>query len=290
MATSIEKREEKELKTQLKKGGMGGQCTVNDFAQLSKFFRGEYAQLNRSDIRFADYNPRTITEENLKTLRRGIRKYGMVGGIVVNKQTGYTLVQGHQRLTVMDELQKYNAETQENDYSIRCDVIDVDEKSEKELVILLNNPNAQGQWDYERLRDIVPLIDYKDAGLTEADMSIIGVDFLMPSIGSKQTETGISQMIMPELLMPTPIKEKEAMNDNFGATSYEEKKQHMKEVKEQVRQQALKNAGDKSAYVVISFDNYANMQDFLDMFGYSPDTQIIKGEEFATMLQLENEE
>ena len=45
----------------------------------------------------------------------------------------------------MDELQKFP----ENDYRIRVDVIDVDEKQEKELNILMNNPNAQGSWDYE---------------------------------------------------------------------------------------------------------------------------------------------
>ena len=112
---------------------------------LSKYIRSESVTLNRSDIKFAEYNPRTISEENLKTLRRGIRKYGLVGGIVVNKRTGNTLVQGHQRITVMDDLQKYNPETHENDYSIRCELIDYDEKMEKELVVLLNNPNAQGQ-------------------------------------------------------------------------------------------------------------------------------------------------
>ena len=60
----------------------------------------------------------------------------MVGGIVVNKRTGYTLVSGHQRLSVMDELQKYNAETKDNDYHIRVDLIDVEEKEKKELLIL----------------------------------------------------------------------------------------------------------------------------------------------------------
>ena len=87
----------------------------------------------------------------------------MVGGIVVNKRTGLTVVSGHQRLSVMDELQKFP----DNDYRIRVDVIDVDEKQEKELNILLNNPNAQGTWDFNALAQIVPDIDWKDAGLTK---------------------------------------------------------------------------------------------------------------------------
>ena len=93
----------------------------------------------------------------------------------MNKRTGLTVVSGHQRLSVMDELQKFP----DNDYRIRVDVIDVDEKQEKELNILLNNPNAQGTWDFNALAQIVPDIDWKDAGLTNADLNTIGVDYLL---------------------------------------------------------------------------------------------------------------
>ncbi len=147
--------------------------------KLSKYIKSESVELKRSAIRFASYNPRKISEESRKTLKRGIKKFGLVGGIVVNKRTGFTVVSGHQRLSVMDELQKYNHDTKENDYRIRVDVVDMDEKSEKELNILANNPNAQGTWDYDALRELVPDIDYRDAGLTDADLNIIGCDFLL---------------------------------------------------------------------------------------------------------------
>lgn len=291
MAKSQEKQEEKALKTELKKSGMGGERTVNDFAQLSKYFCSEQAQLNRSEIRFADYNPRIIDDEHLKTLKRGIRKYGLVGGIVVNKQTGNTLVSGHQRLTVMDELQKYDPETHENDYSIRCDLIDVDEKTEKELVIFLNNPNAQGKWDYDRLRELMPAVDYKDVGFTDADLSMIGVDFAMPTVGDPNAAAAITQMIMPDIMQTavSPVSAVSAPAPQVPAgespASYEEKKQHMKEVKEQVREQAIQRAQDNAAYLMLSFDNFANMQDFLAWLDMPADTQIIKGEELATMFQ-----
>ncbi|MBR1525240.1 MAG: ParB N-terminal domain-containing protein [Prevotella sp.] len=289
MAKSKEKQEEKALKAEMQKSGMGVTRTLDDFAQLSKYFCGEQAQLNRSDIRFAEYNPRVIDEEHLKTLKRGIRKYGLVGGIVVNKQTGNTLVSGHQRLTVMDELQKYDPDTHGNDYSIRCDLIDVDEKTEKELVIFLNNPNAQGKWDYDRLRELMPQVDYKDVGFTDADLSMIGVDFMMPTVGDPNAAAAITQMIMPELTAPVsqaapaaPIAQVPA---GESPASYEEKVQHMKDVKAQVKEQAMQRAADNTAYIMLSFDNYANLQDFLAWLDLSPDTQIIKGEEFATMFQ-----
>ena len=127
--------------------------------ELSKYIKSESVELNRSAIRFADYNPRKLSDESRKALKRGIKKFGLVGGIVVNKRTGLTVVSGHQRLSVMDELQKFP----DNDYRIRVDVIDVDEQQEKELNILMNNPNAQGSWDFDALARIVPDIDWKDA-------------------------------------------------------------------------------------------------------------------------------
>ena len=133
----------------------------------NKYFTSESVELLRSQIKLHEKNPRTITSDNRKALKRGIKKFGMVGGIVVNRRTGNTLVSGHQRLSVMDELQKYDPKTKENDYLIRVDLIDVEEKEEKELLILLNNPSAQGEWNYDTLREIIPDIDYKDAGLTE---------------------------------------------------------------------------------------------------------------------------
>lgn len=71
---------------------------------LSKYYTSQKVELLRSQIRFADYNPRRISAENLKTLKKGIKKFGLVGGIVVNSRTGNTLVSGHQRLTAMDQL------------------------------------------------------------------------------------------------------------------------------------------------------------------------------------------
>ena len=62
--------------------------------ELSKYIKSESVELNRSAIHFADYNPRKLSEESRKTLKRGIKKFGLVGGIVVNKRTGLTVVSG----------------------------------------------------------------------------------------------------------------------------------------------------------------------------------------------------
>lgn len=242
--------------------------------ELSKYIKSESVELNRSAIHFADYNPRKLSEESRKTLKRGIKKFGLVGGIVVNKRTGLTVVSGHQRLSVMDELQKYP----ENDYRIRVDVIDVDEKQEKELNILMNNPNAQGSWDYDALARIMPDIDYKDAGLTDADLNMIGCDFLL------QTEEENSLADELEDMMH-PLVQREEAEKAARQLERAEKVAHMKDVKQQVREQAQKQAQDMDAYVMLSFDTFEAKAAFCERFGYDPYMKFIKGEVFDSQIE-----
>ena len=244
----------------------------------NKYFTSESVELKRSQIRLHERNPRVISTENRKALKRGIRKFGMVGGIVVNKRTGYTLVSGHQRLSVMDELQKYNPETRDNDYTIRVDLIDVEGKEEKELLILLNNPSAQGEWNYDTLREIIPDIDYKDAGLTEEDLDIIGVDF--------NFQTDEEEAITGELddLME-PVREERQAEVAQQQAERAEKVAHMKQVKEEVKQAAAKAAANMDAYLMLSFDNWDAKAEFCEKFGFSPEDKFLKGEVFFDKIE-----
>ena len=240
---------------------------------LSKYIKSEVVELQRSAIHLAAYNPRIITEEGKKALKRIIKKYGLVGGIVVNRRTGLTVVSGHQRITVMDELQKYDRKTKENDYKLRVDVIDVDEKTEKELNIAMNNPNAQGMWDRDKLAEMIPDIEYKDVGLSEADLSLLGLDYMFKTEEENELANSLGD------LMQEVNDEKEAEKAQRQAERAA-KVAHMKEVKEQVRQAAEKSAGDMEAYVMLSFDNMERKNTFLQRFGYPTDSKFIKGEDF----------
>lgn len=287
---------------------MGKKTTKNERSTepvLSKYFTSESVEMLRSEIHFADYNPRTITEEGLASLRKGIKKFGLVGGIVVNKQTGNTLVQGHQRLTVMDGLQKYDDNTHENDYKLRVDVIDIDEQSEMELVILLNNPNAQGEWDYDRLKAIVPMINIANAGLSGADLAMMGIG-LEQNLAAIKTASAptITQAMMSGTSTQQPLGTGNKVDDGKqcqdgelitgeGTEESEELKeaarqakiQHMKDVKAQANEQAAERAEQAAAYLMLSFDSMDNMQDFLSRFNMPEQTQIVKGEELLSMLE-----
>lgn len=249
----------------------------------SKYFNSEIVELNRSQIKFADYNPRTITDEGKKALKRSVKRYGVIGNnILVNKRTGYTIVSGHQKVAILDSQNKYNPATKENDYILRIELIDVDEKEEKTINILLNNQNVGGEWDYNRLREIVPDIDYKDAGLTEADLNIIGVDFMFQT----EEESDITAQLEDMMTPVTELKEAEKAERQAQLQMERQAKiDHMKEVKQQVKEDAQQKAENMDAYVMLSFDTFAAKAAFCERFGYGRYDKFIKGEVFDQIIE-----
>lgn len=57
---------------------------------------------NLSDLKSADYNPRSITEKAFNGLKYSLEEFGDISGIVFNTQTG-NLVAGHQRVKALIE-------------------------------------------------------------------------------------------------------------------------------------------------------------------------------------------
>jgi ParB-like chromosome segregation protein Spo0J len=103
----------------------------------SKYQKFESELIQRSQIKSAEYNPRGISKDARKRLKNMLAKHGLVSSLTWNKRTG-NLVAGHQRLSILDELEKGQ------DYALNVDVVDVDETEEKKLNIQLNNPSMQG--------------------------------------------------------------------------------------------------------------------------------------------------
>jgi hypothetical protein len=121
----------------------------------------------RSQIKFATYNPRKMTEDARKRLGSGIERFGLVDIPTWNKRTG-NLVGGHQRVKKLD------ATAGGKDYFLWVVEVDLDDKAERELNILLNNPEAQGEYDLEKLKELffskeIPL-EPENAGVSMADM------------------------------------------------------------------------------------------------------------------------
>jgi ParB-like chromosome segregation protein Spo0J len=246
--------------------------------ELNKFFNSVTREVWRSEIRFSDYNPRTINKDGRNQLKHSIKKYGIVGGIVINSRTNNTIVGGHQKVDILDELNKYNPSTKENDYRLKVEVVDIDLKTEKQLNIVLNNPNVGGQWDFNALARIVPDIDWKDAGLTDADLNMIGVDYLLQTEEESSIADALSDMM-------SPVTEQKEADKAAKQLERAEKVAHMKEVKQQVKENAQKQAEDMDAYVMLSFDSYKAKAAFCERFGYDPDMKFIKGEVFDEQVE-----
>lgn len=198
---------------------------------------------------------------------------------MVNQATGYTIVGGHQKVSVLDELNKYNEVTHENDYMLRVELINVDEKTEKSLNIALNNPNIGGQWDYDALARLVPDIDYKDAGLTDADLNMIGCDFLLQTEEENSLADALEEMMQP-------VAEQKEAEKAARQLERAEKVAHMKDVKQQVKEAAQKQTQDMDAYVMLSFDTFEAKAAFCERFGYEPYQKFIKGELFDQQVEV----
>jgi hypothetical protein len=107
-----------------------------------------------------------LSKEAAKLLRASLERNGLVEPPVWNKRTG-NLVGGHQRLAQIDSLEGTE------DYLIDVACVDVDEEAERALNLALNNRNIQGDWDEDKLAEIIQSLSpesYVAVGLTEDDL------------------------------------------------------------------------------------------------------------------------
>lgn len=115
----------------------------------------------------AAYNPRIPLEPGMpewEKLRNSIVQFGNVEPIVWNKRTG-NVVGGHQRLKVLKSL-GYEA--------VPCSIVDLPEEDEKLLNVALNK--IKGQWDYEKLEELLSGFDREVAtlsGFSEDEIAVI---------------------------------------------------------------------------------------------------------------------
>lgn len=142
-------------------------------------------------------NPRFIDKHAAKKLRESLRKTGLVEPLVVNRREDGSLVVigGHQRMRCMDEIVNYQEDGGSADYEVPVAMIQVSRTREAELVVSLNNPGMQGQYDADALAKLVlePGISAETMGFERVDLSmILGAEVadkvfgLPPSAAAKQ--------------------------------------------------------------------------------------------------------
>ena len=122
----------------------------------------KFQKIKINDLIPAEYNPRKALkpgDKEYEKIKRSINEFGYVDPVIVNKDM--TIIGGHQRVTVLEEL-GYD--------EIDCVVIDIDKTKEKALNIALNK--ITGEWNKELLADLITELQDQD----DIDIGITGFD------------------------------------------------------------------------------------------------------------------
>jgi ParB-like chromosome segregation protein Spo0J len=104
--------------------------------------------MSLSDLRPAPYNPRvrlTPGDARYRKLKRSVERFGLVEPLVWNRRTGH-LVGGHQRYQILCDLGYDEAPVS---------VVDLPPEQEKALNVVLNNREAQADWDLPQLTTLL---------------------------------------------------------------------------------------------------------------------------------------
>ena len=116
-------------------------------------------QIKASKLKPATYNPRQISTKQYKDLKNSITKFGLVDPIIVNKD--FTVIGGHQRLKVLNEMQTD---------TIPCVVLDLSKEKERELNVRLNKNT--GDFDIDILANEFDIDELVDWGFKHIDLDI----------------------------------------------------------------------------------------------------------------------
>lgn len=126
----------------------------------------------RSQIKEHPGNPRDMSVSNRRRLKASLTKNGLMDVLTWNKRTGH-LLSGHQRLKALDA-------TADGEFDVPVKVVDFDEGQEAAALIAMNNEQAQGDWNFEQLTELIKQIKPDEVDATGFDAaslhSIFGAD------------------------------------------------------------------------------------------------------------------
>ena len=116
-----------------------------------------------SELKFAEYNPRTISKKEYKDLKASLSKFGLIDPIIINssKDRHNIIIGGHQRSRAWLDLG--------ND-TIPCVILDLPINDEMELNLRLNKNG--GKFDDDLLLNYFDEVLLTEVGFTQNDFNI----------------------------------------------------------------------------------------------------------------------
>jgi len=232
-----------------------------------KYKQSETVEIWRSQINFSAYNPKRHSKEQVNQIKKNILKVAFLGGIVWNSLTS-NLIDGHKRIMALDIVHGYDG-TKETDYTVKVEKISLDTKTEKEQNIFQTQSRTQLELDL--LRELVPDIDYKSAGLTDEDMRLIGFDNMLKTDYENDLEKQFEGLNAPI------TAEREAEK--------QEKKADIKSKKDKIAKDAEESATNTQAFVMINFESVDTKEAFMTRFGFNAEDKVIDGSMFDQMIE-----
>lgn len=225
-------------------------------------------RVHRSKINPAKYNPRVIDPSSRRLLKESLKADGLVETLVWNQRTS-TLVSGHQRLALLDEMEGHQ------DYELDVAAVDLDPVRERQLNVRLNSTSITGSYDMESLQRLVEEtdgIDLGSLGFTQAELNLL----------SPKDSPGAELYSVPDELGDE--MEKLASVRPGKPELSEEDIAEIKEAKKAGREQARKD--DRTAYVTFVFGNADELTRFIKAAGL-PEIAVQDGRDLAEKMGID---
>lgn len=276
-------------------------------AELTRFQKYAPVRMLRSEIKGAPYNPRVLNAWAKKKLKAKLDSDGLLSAPTVNKRTGH-LVNGHQRLAILDELEGHQ------NYLVDVDLVDMSLAKEKRNNLFFNNQAAQGDWDTDKLAALLEDDDVGLKGLEQTGFDRMHIESMfegtqrltMFTSAAQAPEIARDLAIMAEI---RPGKTKGEPEDDEGDDDDQEgdeddegqelsaprlesgevirdpaRHAEVKAARDQMRERMSKandSFSDKDFWVIGIFSTTGAREAFMEGLGKDPQSQYVDGAELA---------
>jgi ParB-like chromosome segregation protein Spo0J len=159
----------------------------------------------------APYNPRVDLKPNdprYRKLLRSVRTFGLVEPLIWNQRTGH-VVGGHQRLKILRDLSVKEAPVS---------VVDLSPEREKALNVVLNNREAQSDYDTTRLSTLLAELEQSsEAILRETGFAPHHLEALRSQLAPAELPPAPEPPRWMEVMLSIPVAQFPAIRGELDA-------------------------------------------------------------------------
>lgn len=244
-------------------------------------------------------NPRRISKQALADLSRSLREFGDLGSIVFNRQTGH-LVGGHQRSSALPTnaqihwIDETKGVIRHNGEEVFVRAVDWDLEKERRALILANNPNLQGEWDQEKLAELLTEVDFEAAGFSTMDIEsaftdeqIAGIIGRASVLDEGQESDEVKDAVAGLEAMGGKRKERGKKDEpQFGPEGKPLPEDSFKDsIGSQARRKARVEQPDANYTRTIVFRSDKHAEQFMRFAGYPPEQRYLDGAYLLRLLR-----